>query len=350
MPGGRTLAVDRNDRLPRARAREVDEVDRASSVRQHPNRPLGADARDFRPWRRPVTGANLCPIRRGSSIASSRRSCPGPGRRVRQLARHDGIRDVSGAARALSLARRRQPVAGPGPGRHPRVGAGWGSCRTAVGRLRGVVVVGAPALPAKADRIGPLRKVIGEERRSGGRGRGRSTLPTRSGTADGGSMSVDLATADAGVTRMTAASATDPVISVVVSTARDLDDAAAARLLRWCEAQLHLLDTGRSVIGHLVVDLSHVHRASASAVAILDHARAEADRRQVGIHLVGAGPIMATCALPVRCRLGRWSVFPTLDAAHAALDPPADEGRTTRRAVDPDALVLTPMTPHDRLG
>ena len=56
------------------------------------------------------------------------------------------------------------------------------------------------------------------------------------------------ATADAGVTRMTPVSATDPVISVVVSTARDLDDAAAARLLRWCEAQLHLLDTGRSVI------------------------------------------------------------------------------------------------------
>jgi hypothetical protein len=163
-------------------------------------------------------------------------------------------------------------------------------------------------------------------------------------------MSVDLAAADAGVARMTPVSATDPVISVVVSTARDLDEAAAARLLHWCEAQLHLLDTGRSVIGHLMVDLSHAHRATASAVAILDHARAEADRRHVGIHLVGAGPIMATCALAARHRLGRWSVFPTLDAAHAALHPPADEGRTTRRAVDPDALVLTPITPHDRLG
>ena len=163
-------------------------------------------------------------------------------------------------------------------------------------------------------------------------------------------MRVDLAAADADVARMTPVSATDPVISVVVSTGRDLDDAAAARLLHWCEARLHQFDTGQSVVGDLMVDLSHARHATASAVAILDHARAEADRRHVGIHLVGAGPIMATCALPVRHRLGRWSAFPTLDAAHAALQPPADEGRRTRRAVDPDALVLTPITPHDRLG
>ena len=163
-------------------------------------------------------------------------------------------------------------------------------------------------------------------------------------------MRVDLAAADADVARMTPESATDPVIAVVVSTARDLNDAAAARLLHWCQARLHQFDTGQSVIGHLMVDLSHARRATPSAVAILDHARAEADRRHVGIHLVGAGPIMAACALPARYRLGRWSAFPTLDAAHAALHPPADEGRTTRRAVDPDALELTPITPCDRLG
>ena len=162
-------------------------------------------------------------------------------------------------------------------------------------------------------------------------------------------MRVDLAAA-AAVARMTPGSTTNSVIAVVVSTARDLDDAAAARLLHWCQARLHQFDTGQSVIGHLMVDLSHARRATPSAVAILDHARAEADRRHVGIHLVGAGPIMATCALPARHRLGRWSAFPTLDAAHAALHPPADEGRTTRRAVDPDALELTPITPYDRLG
>jgi hypothetical protein len=45
--------------------------------------------------------------------------------------------------------------------------------------------------------------------------------------------------------------------------------------------------------------------ATTSAVAILDHVSDEAVRRHVAIHLVGAGSIMATCALPVRHRLGR---------------------------------------------
>ena len=163
-------------------------------------------------------------------------------------------------------------------------------------------------------------------------------------------MRFNVAAADADVAHMTPGSATNSVISVVVSTARDLDDAAAARLLHWCQARLHQFDTGQSVIGHLMVDLSHARRVTPSAVAILDHARDEADRRHVGIHLVGAGPIMATCGLPARRRLDQWSAFPTLDAAHDALHPPADEGRTTRRAVDPDALELTPLTPYDRLG
>jgi hypothetical protein len=142
----------------------------------------------------------------------------------------------------------------------------------------------------------------------------------------------------------------DPVVSVVVAAARELDDAAAAQLLHWCEARLHLLDTGQTGIRHLMLDLSHARHATTSAVAILDHARDEADRRHVGIHLVGAGPIMATCALPARHRLGRWDAYPTLDAARAALDPPAAADRARRRPVDPDALVLTPITPHDRLG
>ena len=162
-------------------------------------------------------------------------------------------------------------------------------------------------------------------------------------------MSADLAT-DAGVARTTPESTIDSVVSVVVSTARNLDDAAAARLLQWCQARLHQLDTGQRAIGHLMVDLSHARRATSTAVAILDHARAEADRRHVGIHLVGAGSIMDTCALPTRHLLGSWSAFATLDAARAALHPPADEGHETRRAVDPDALDLTPIMPQDRLG
>ena len=158
----------------------------------------------------------------------------------------------------------------------------------------------------------------------------------------------ETATPEAGTP--TAPSTVDPVISVVVAATRDLNDAAAAQLLHWCEARLHLLDAGQSGISHLMLDLSRARRATTSAVAILDHARDEATRRHVGIHLVGAGPIMAACALPVRYRLGRWSAYPTLDAARAALDPPAGADRASRRPVDPDALVLTPITPHDRVG
>ena len=142
----------------------------------------------------------------------------------------------------------------------------------------------------------------------------------------------------------------DPVISVVVAATRDLNDAAATQLLHWCEARLHLLDAGQSGISHLVLDLSRARRATTSAVAILDHARDEADRRHVGIHLVGAGPIMASCALPVRYRLGRWSAYPTLDAAGDALDPSTGAHPAIRRPIDPDALVLTPLTPHDHVG
>ena len=142
----------------------------------------------------------------------------------------------------------------------------------------------------------------------------------------------------------------DPVISVVVAATRDLNDAAAAQLLHWCEARLHLLDAGQSGISHLMLDLSRARRVTISAVAILDHARYEADRRHVGIHLVGAAPIMATCALPVRHRLGRWSAYPTLDAAGDALDPSTGAHPATRRPIDPDALVLTPLTPHDHVG
>jgi len=79
-----------------------------------------------------------------------------------------------------------------------------------------------------------------------------------------------------------------PVVATV-SLAGELDDAAAARLLRWCEARLHLHDTGQVPIGHLLVDLGRVRHATPSAAAILDHARTEAERRRVGIHLVGGG-------------------------------------------------------------
>jgi len=138
-------------------------------------------------------------------------------------------------------------------------------------------------------------------------------------------------------------------ISIIAVTG-DLDDRAATHLLHWYEARLHLLDVGQADIRHLVVDMSRARRATASAVAILDHARTESARRHVGIHLVGAGLIMAMSSAQTRRSLGGWSTFPTLDGARAALDPSAGGDRSPSRPVDPDAILLPAAPWHDRLG
>lgn len=140
-----------------------------------------------------------------------------------------------------------------------------------------------------------------------------------------------------------------PAVSIIAVTG-DVDDAAAARLLHWCEARLHLLDVGHADIRYLVLDLSHARYATASALALLDHARTASVRRRVGIHLVGAGVIMAMSSAEVRRYLGRWSAFPTLDGALAALAPPAGDDQLASRPVDPDAITLTSSPPLDRLG
>jgi ABC-type transporter Mla MlaB component len=128
--------------------------------------------------------------------------------------------------------------------------------------------------------------------------------------------------------------------------AGELDDTAAARLLRWCESQLHLVDLGRGPIRHILIDMSHACRARPTALAILAHARAEAERRHVEIYLVGAGAIMDTATLPVRQHLNSWNTFPTLEAARAVLTPSSSEtDGSTRRPVDPDAIMLTPISP-----
>ena len=44
--------------------------------------------------------------------------------------------------------------------------------------------------------------------------------------------------------------ALDPSVSVVVAASPDLDDAAATRLLRWCQARLHLFDNRQVAINH----------------------------------------------------------------------------------------------------
>ena len=135
----------------------------------------------------------------------------------------------------------------------------------------------------------------------------------------------------------------DPVVSpiVVVSAPVDLDHAVAVGLLRWCEAWLHRLDIGEALLGHVLVDVGHTRHVAPSGLAMLEQVRVEGGRRQVGVHLVGAGSLLAASSLQARRCLGRWSSFPSLDAARAALAVPRGREAEHRAPVDPDAIVLT---------
>ena len=142
----------------------------------------------------------------------------------------------------------------------------------------------------------------------------------------------------------------DPVSPIVtVAAPVDVDHAAAVGLLRWCEAWLHRFDIGEALLAHMLVDVGHTRRVTPSGWTILEQARAESGRRQVGIHLVGAGSRLATSSLQGRRYLGRWSNFPSLDAARAALAERG--GREAERCapVDPDAIVFTSPAIPDRL-
>lgn len=142
----------------------------------------------------------------------------------------------------------------------------------------------------------------------------------------------------------------DPVSPIVIVSAPvDVDHAAAVGLLRWCEAWLHRFDIGEALPAHVLVDVGHTRRVALSGWTILEQARAESGRRQVGIHLVGAGSLLAASSLQARRCLGRWSSFPSLDAARAALAEP--RGREAERCapVDPDAIVFTSPAIPDRL-
>jgi len=130
----------------------------------------------------------------------------------------------------------------------------------------------------------------------------------------------------------------------VVAAPVELDHATAARLLRWCEAWLHRLDVGEAHLAHLLIDLTHTRRAAPSGLALLEQARTEAGRRGVGIHLVGVGVLLAASSLQVRRCLGRWSAFPHLEAARAALVEPRQQADLAA-PVDPDAIVLISPVP-----
>ena len=67
------------------------------------------------------------------------------------------------------------------------------------------------------------------------------------------SMSYTVRQATVAAVKASISTPVGPVVATV-SLSGELDDAAAARLLRWCEARLHLHDSGQVPVGHLLND------------------------------------------------------------------------------------------------
>lgn len=98
------------------------------------------------------------------------------------------------------------------------------------------------------------------------------------------------------------------------------DEAAAHRVVRLICARLHLLDTGRTRLRHIAIDVSECAGLTAEGLEVLLGSLPAAAERGVGVHLVGRGALTHDVPLRARRLLHRFKVFPTLAAARAAFD------------------------------
>jgi hypothetical protein len=110
----------------------------------------------------------------------------------------------------------------------------------------------------------------------------------------------------------------------VIRAGGELDTVAGARLLRLIDARLQLLDLGQVTTAHILLDFGPTRSASIGAIAGLTRATCDAARRGVGLHLVGAGPLIVTLSVAARQHLGRFTSFPTVAAALDTLSPGVD--------------------------
>jgi hypothetical protein len=120
----------------------------------------------------------------------------------------------------------------------------------------------------------------------------------------------------------------------VIRAAGELDTVAGARLLRLVDARLQLLDLGQVTTAHILLDFTVTRTASTGAIAGLDQAIDAAARRRVGLHLAGAGALVATLPVAARQHLGRFPSYPSVDAALDALSAEHVEDSTAPRNGD----------------
>ncbi|MCE0763814.1 STAS domain-containing protein [Pseudonocardia kujensis] len=105
----------------------------------------------------------------------------------------------------------------------------------------------------------------------------------------------------------------------VIAVEGVLDPVVATRLVRLVDARTRLRHVGSASTRHIVLDLSAVEPADASAVETLAPAARTAARHGLGLHLVGFDAVAGHLALPARQLVGRMSRYPTLDTALRAL-------------------------------
>lgn len=103
----------------------------------------------------------------------------------------------------------------------------------------------------------------------------------------------------------------------VIRAGSDLDAATAARLLRLVDARVRLVAMGYSPTRHILIDVGATHTVSPTALDLLGSAAT--DRHGVGMHLIGIDALMAGEPVEARRHLVRFSAFPSVPAALAAL-------------------------------
>lgn len=106
----------------------------------------------------------------------------------------------------------------------------------------------------------------------------------------------------------------------VIAVEGALDPILAARLLRLVDVRIRLRDVAGAATRHIILDLTGVDSATASAVELLAGATSTAERGRLGLHVVGFDSVAGHLPLPARLLIGRMSRYPTLDAALNALD------------------------------
>lgn len=111
-----------------------------------------------------------------------------------------------------------------------------------------------------------------------------------------------------------------------ISIIGELDGVAGTRLARLVDARLCLIELGQTRTRQILVDLSGAHVATGDGLRHLAAAHRRAAGHHLGVHLVGAGALIADLGPRNRQIVRGIAAYPTVDVAAAALEHAAGGG------------------------